>query len=348
MINLGTIINFIKWLIITWKGDTKIKFAKTLLGFGFLLIASSTSYTFVFDNLFFNIDNSTSTGIVIFGAFLSIVGIAIALQRFKELEVNPPYILYVRGMTNMDDKAPRSVLPLNDLSAKDMIYNVSSYDKNSVIGDYAFIKRTIFERIEHSRAPRLYVAALGSFPLQYLIGTLIRNAHSTQIHLLDFDRFSNKWYLLEEFDKKPNLPFHIHDNLPLDTIAVINSIISNNPQEVGIALAYTFDIPQEQIPENVKDNTIILKISCGFGHDNVSSTDAQRALLNDISVLLRGLSGDRDRKIHLFAAAQASFCIALGKSYMDNAHGTIVLHNYNHEIRGYDWSVQFNRGELIA
>jgi len=72
---------------------------------------------------------------------------------------------------------------------------------------------------------------------------------------------------------------------------------------------------------------------------------AQKKLLSDISVIMNTLGKDRPRKIHLFASAQASFCMALGKNYMPNAHHGVVLHNYSRQ-RGYDWSVIYEDDQI--
>jgi len=29
---------------------------------------------------------------------------------------------------------------------------------------------------------------------------------------------------------------------------------------------------------------------------------------------------------------------------MDNAHGSIILYNYNNETKTHDWSIKFNKG----
>jgi len=344
---IGDVANFIKWLVVTWKGDLKFKVALSIIGLGVVLMTSGFSLNVNFENNSVTWDNEAGIIALFFGGVLILSGLYFAYKRFQEIELNPSYILYMRGINNMDTKPPKIALPANDRSAREMIFPLDSYDKNSVLEEYGLMRSLISKRIENGNASHLYVAGLGSFPMQFLLGTLIRNAYSTITYLLDFDRIKNSWYVLEDFNTKAERPTHIYNGGPLDIDSAVNKTLANNPAEVGIALAYTFNIPEKQLPETVRKHTIVLKLSSGHGHDLVSSTAMQRALLNDISRLLRALGSD-ERKVHLFVSAQSSFCIALGKSYMDNAHGSIVLHNYNHKIEGYDWSVGFYRGKLSS
>jgi hypothetical protein len=342
----GDVANFIKWLVVTWKGDLKLKAALKILGWGVLLIAGGFTLNIDYDKFSFTWDNGAGIFALLFGGILTLVGVYFVYKRFKELEANPPYLLYLRGIENMDTRPPKAALPASDRSAREMVFELDSYDKDSVLQEYGLMQSLISKRIENGNASHLYVAGLGSFPMQYLLGTLIRNAYSVITYLLDFDRIKNRWYVLEDFNTKGERPSHIYNGEPLDIDSAVKKVLADDPSEVGIALAYTFDIPEEQLPPTVREHTIVLKLSCGGGHDLISSTAVQRTLLNDISRLLRAM-GSNGRKVHFFAAAQSSFCIALGKSYMDNAHGTVVLHNYNHRIEGYDWSVEFYRGKVF-
>lgn len=343
---LGNILNFFKWAIIAWKGDLKLKTARGMIYLGFLLIGTGFTLNFYYKGLSFILYNEAELPVLSIGVVLIIFGMYLIYKRYKELEANPPYILYVRGMQNMDTNPPLNALPPNDRSARQMVFQVDSYDKKSLLQEYGVMKHLVSQRVENGNASRLYVAGLGSFPMQFLIGALIRNAYSVTTQLLDFDRIKNRWYILEDFSTGADRPTYLHNGAPLDVETAVNKVLVDNPTDVGIALAHTFDIPDGQLPPIVREHTIILKLSCGNGHDLVSSTALQRTLLDDISRLLRALSSD-GRKVHIFAAAQSSFCIALGKSYMDNAHGTLVLYNYNHNIEGYDWSVEFCRGSIV-
>ena len=209
------------------------------------------------------------------------------------------------------------------------------------------MKISFGERIEHQDASKVYIAALASFPALFLVGALFRNAHIETI-LLDYNRYKSTWYRLNEFSGTHESVHHVlADDETMGYEEKLDRILENDPTEVGVALAYTFEIPHEQIPEELKEHTLFLKNSFGYGHDRLSDKESQKKLLSELSPLFNKIyKSNGVKKIHLFVAAQASMAIALGLHYMDNAHGTIVLHNYDNQTKSHNWSVKFNKGEV--
>lgn len=119
--------------------------------------------------------------------------------------------------------------------------------------------------------------------------------------------------------------------------------LNESDADVSIALGYTFPIKKEVIPPSLKDNTLYLTSSENTRHDILSSEESQEALLKDISYYLNSLSKP-NRNIHLFVSAQSSMCMNMGKHYMDNAHGSIILYNYNNGTKTHDWKITFHKG----
>jgi len=227
------------------------------------------------------------------------------------------------------------------------IPKIDSYDKNKLIETYKFTDILIKERVQNKKSQKVYIGALGSFPYLFLLGGLFRNAYS-HIILLDYNRHADgggKWYKLPSINESKEKLTH---QLMYEVKTIeekIDELNKSNSNEVGIALSYTFPINKDAIPMHLKNNILYLQNSYGIGHDKLSNEESQRELLNELSVYLASL-WYKHEKIHLFVSAQSSICINIGKSYMNNAHGVLVLHNYDNDTSKYNWSVEFHKGTI--
>lgn len=343
---MKAIFNFVLLVIGALKGDMWVRAGRAMILLG-VTSASVPTISTVYKDFIISLSNESSTGMEILGGLLIVSGIILIFWRYKEVHAKPPYLVYVKGLSNMEVSNPIKALPANDWHAKSLNYEIKSYERDELIDDYNHMKRTFEQRIEHQNASKVYIASLASFPALFLIGTLFRNAHLETI-LLDYDRYKSKWYPLKEL---PETEVKVH-NVLMGNGSVgyedkLNSILRQNPPEIGIALAYTFDIPEEQIPVGLRDHTIFLKSSLGYGHDKLSNKETQKQLLEELSLLFNKIYKNKGmQKIHLFVSAQASITVALGLHYMDNAHGALVLHNYDNSAKSYNWSIEFNKGQV--
>ena len=263
------------------------------------------------------------------------------------MKKNAITLAYGIGIKNMDIHTPIKAIPRYEQfdCIKINLKEIDSYNKDQVIRNYNFNKELLSDRTLNKNSQKVYVGALGSFPYLFLIGSLFRNAYSNII-ILDYDRFnSNKseWYKLPVFnDKKEKLTHKLmyHDISIEERIKELND---NDSNEVGIALSYTFNINKNAIPKYLQNSILFLQHSYGTGHDKLSNEEVQKELLKELSTYI-SLLWSNHNKVHLFVSAQSSICINIGKIYMDNAHGTVVLHNYDNESKTYNWSIDFNKG----
>lgn len=344
---MKSLVNFVLLIIGSLKGDMWVRTGRAMLVLG-ATSASIPTLSAKYKNIIeLTLSNDTSIMVEIMGVILILSGVALIFWRFWSLQAKPPYLVYVRGLSNMEVSDPVKALPKSDWHAKSLNYRIQSYERDSLIQKYNHMKISYEERIEHQDASKVYIAALASFPALFLVGTLFRNAHIETI-LLDYNRHKSKWYQLKELSDREDPVHHV---LAEDETVVyeekLNQILENSPTEVGVSLAYTFEIPNEQIPEELREHTLFLKSSLGYGHDKLSDKESQKELLNELSLLFNQIYKSRGvQKIHLFVSAQASMTIALGLNYMDNAHGVIVLHNYDNQAKTYNWSIAFNKGEV--
>jgi len=346
---MKSLVNFILLIIGALKGDIWVRTGRAMLVLG-ATSASIPTLSAKYKNIVeFTLSNDTSIMVEITGVVLILSGVVLIFWRFWSLQAKPPYLVYVRGLSNMEVSDPIKALPKSDWHAKSLNYEIQSYNRDKLIEDYKHMKRTFEQRIEHQNASKVYIASLASFPALFLVGTLFRNAHIETI-LLDYNRHKSKWYQLKELSDREDPVHHVlAEDETVGYEEKLNQILENTPTEVGVSLAYTFEIPNEQIPEELREHTLFLKSSLGCGHDKLSDKESQKELLNELSLLFNHISKSKGvQKIHLFVSAQASMTIALGLNYMDNAHGIIVLHNYDNQAKTYNWSIAFNKGTVTV
>ncbi|EFM2220972.1 hypothetical protein HCQ77_002670, partial [Escherichia coli] len=110
---------------------------------------------------------------------------------FSLRDLNKRDIALIRayGFENTDPQAAEKMLSFREKS-KILHVDFKAFDsrnKNNNLSNAGFIRQVIRERIHHSGATAAYVAALGSVPYLYMIGSFMTDGHLT-LKLFDFDR----------------------------------------------------------------------------------------------------------------------------------------------------------------
>lgn len=345
---MKSIMNFILKIFELLKSDPEIGLVK-------YLITAGVSSNGIGSIIYHYQDKSTqhtlsySSGFDITGYILIFIGLVILIRRYFTMKNNAVTLAYGIGIENMDIHVPIQAIPKYERfdCIKINLATIDSYDRDKVIDNYKFNKTLIEQRIQNRNSVKVYVGALGSFPYLFLLGTLFRNAYSN-IVILDYDRHAQgggKWYKLPPMNENNLKVCHELMYSEMSIEDKINELNNSSSDEVGIALSYTFTVKKEAIPSQLQDNTLYLKNSLGIGHDKLSNEEAQKVLLNEFSAYIATL-WNQHKKVHLFVSAQASMCINIGKSYMNNAHGVLVLHNYDNNAKSYNWSIEFDRGTI--
>jgi len=343
---MKTIMNFILKILELLKGDAQTKIAKYLIGSALLLLVGIGTLKFNYKE--YSLEYTDEINIM--GYLLLMIGLVMIVHRYLTIRNNPISLVYGKGMENMDMHSPIEAVPKYErfdcISLN--IKEINSYDKKAVIEDYTFNKTLLENRIQNKNSKKVYVGALGSFPYLFLLGNLFKNAYSN-VQVLDFNRYKDggKWYklpLLYEGEKAITHKIISSNNKSIqETITDLNDRENN---EVGIALGYTFSINKNAIPKTLEENTLYLETSLGTEHDILSSEEVQTKLLKELSNFMASLWTGHE-KIHLFVSAQSSMCINIGKMYMNNAHGKLIIYNYDNDSKSYNWSIEFNKGNLI-
>lgn len=343
---LKSIGNFLLFIVKLFRTDIKVSIARTLLSSGIILAAGGPTYNLLFikDDIEvkLQVDN---TGYILLGLGITLIIISVLmLMKFYNSVSKNSYLYFSPLLEGMDKEMPRYAVDKEDkysVTTQNIGVNVDSYNKEEVIEEYNYLKKSFEKRLDHSESNKVYMAVIGSFPYMYLLGTLLRNGH-IQSFIMDYSNEKQEWYVLQPLGPKSH---HVVTNTSNSLDDEINILSQNSSSDIGIALSYTYDIYQNTIPDNLKNNTLYLQNSFGQGHYLLSSEETQQSLIDELLQFIQRLS-QNGKTIHLFVSAQASFCVNLGKRYQNNVTGEIVLHNYNSESKLYDWSIKFNRGNV--
>lgn len=330
MNTLSKFINFFAYLFEVYMSTSPFKISKWIMFSGLTLIVGFNLMGYLkYGKLEISLIYNDSPFVTYVALILIGIGLILSVISYFTLlfQGRNNVLFYIKGMSNMNIKAPEDALSGFERSKQHSEeYEVDSYNKNDLKLKYEEIKNDISRRKGFKNAEKIYIATLGSFPLLFLLGYLTRNSF-LKVEILDYNRHSSnggKWYKLDKFYFS-DVNHEIY-NSDLTIKEEIERLKNLENDEVGIALAYTFNIEKSSIPSNLQDKTLYLKNSLDIGHDKLSNKDIQKQLLQEISLYMGELSNTK-KKIHLFVSAQASMCVNLGKSYMEKTHANIYLYH---------------------
>lgn len=159
---------------------------------------------------------------------------------------------------------------------------------------------------------------------------------------MDFNRNTNVWELLKPLGEPSKYKL---SNSSESIESKIDDLVKDNFDEVGIAIANTFEIIKESIPDYLQSHTLFIEPEIGQGINIINNKTTQASLLTHITEIMGNLS-NKKKKIHLFVCGRSAFCIELGMYYMPRTHSSVVLHNYNNITKDRDWNITLENGEL--
>lgn len=176
-------------------------------------------------------------------------------------------------------------------------------------------------------------------PFLFAAGTLLSNKNSVVAY--DWDRTSEEWHALKAPSKKLTLTFDKHE---------IDEGI--DPAEIAIAVQATFKISPEEIRKKTGSNTIFLGKICNntgerfdFKPDLLAAKLDQEICAKEFEQFLNSLHAKYNslKKIHIFIAAQASFCFLLGRQVVPKNHGNVIVYQFEKGGESvYPWGVSIS------
>lgn len=333
------------------KGDTEAKIGFVIFNGGLLLTAGAsysitTSYKNS-DGKEFAFSASVNGGdwfLLILGLLFLIAGFALLIHRYRTLnkksELKNIALFFMPGFGNLNENSCKYALPpIEQNNVREVKFKcLPSYEADKVAKEYQYLVRDIIDRLEHNGVEKAYLAALGSVPYLYLIGTLFRNGH-IPLRVLEHDRSNDKWHLLQDLGQDESLQYSFKNNYGDDALSIVKA---NSKNEIGFSISFTNAVLEKELPLELQGHTLDAKLQTGYRFDAIPTDPVQDDIVKELAHTITFLAKKAD-KIHLFICTQGSIAIKLGKLYQDNMSGFVVIHNYDPEQKTYNWAIEFDR-----
>lgn len=301
-------------------------------------IAIIDGLTFTYQKLS-NLSTLFGVAFLVSGFFLWCICAYISLRDLNKRDIA---LIRAYGFENTDPQAAEKMLSLRE-KAKILHVDFKSFDsrdKNNNLSNANFIRQTIRERIHHTDATTAYVAALGSVPYLYMIGSFMTDGHLA-LKLFDFDRNKKAFHPLDA----PPTNAEIVKLYNGQKINDSKCVPSNNRRVIGLAISFTMEILEKDLPAEFIGHTLHVQLNTGFRFDNLPEEDEQEKIVKSLSYIISELKKQAD-EVHLFVSAQASVVVRLGTLYQEGLHGAISIWQWNSIANKYDWCLKVTSNNI--
>ncbi|WP_107759862.1 SAVED domain-containing protein [Dickeya sp. Secpp 1600] len=275
-----------------------------------------------------------------FGVVFLVFGFALwcisAFLSLRDLNKRDIALIRAYGFENIDPQAAEKNLSFRE-KAKILHVDFKAFDsrdRNNNLTKANFIRQTIRERIHHTGAAIAYVCSLGSVPYLYMIGSFMTDGHLAR-KLFDFDRDKNAFRPLDAPPTNANLVKWYNGQQITDS----KFVPSNNGRVIGLAIAFTMEILEKDLPPDFIGHTLHARLNSGFRFDNLPEEDEQEKIVKSLSYIISELKKQAD-EVHLFISAQASVVVRLGTLYQEGLHGAVTIWHWNSVTNKYEWSLK--------
>ncbi|WP_226093333.1 SAVED domain-containing protein [Dickeya oryzae] len=274
-----------------------------------------------------------SLSFIVIGFILWCICVYLALRDLNKRDIA---LIRAYGFENTDPQAAERVLSSRE-KAKILPVDFKAFDsrdKNNNLSNASFIRQTIRERIHHTDATTAYVAALGSVPYLYMIGSFMTDGHLA-LKLFDFDRGKKVFHSLDA----PPTNAEIVKRYNGQQISDSKYVPSNNGKVIGLAISFTMEILEKDLPAEFIGHTLHAQLNTGFRFDNLPEEEEQEKIVKSLSYIISELKKQAD-EVHLFVSAQASLIVRLGTLYQEGLHGAISIWHWNSIANHYEWCLK--------
>lgn len=191
--------------------------------------------------------------------------------------------------------------------------------------------------ILHHDCKKVFLGGRGRVPLLVAYGSRFRNI-SANIVYFDQMHLDSKWYLLDDEDENIEL------NYP-----TINEIHPTMEGEVGLAVCFTTQIEEHQLPMYIQGHTLVISPTKNVGRNLIKNQANLQRISRELKTIIDQLSSKENCKtIHLFLSVQSSLALEIGRNYQEGTHKPWIVHNFNASQGKYEWAIQLSRDKIEA
>lgn len=264
------------------------------------------------------------------GFILGLLAVYLIIKEGKNRDIA---LISASGFTNFNPTAAVDSLSSNEKNKTVPITfpTIDSRQRNSVLRDIAFYQRTIQERVYHKETKYAYICAIGSVPYLFALGTCFRDGHLPITHF-EHERTKNKYHRLDDFPTNRALVSSFRGSVLTD----FTVITADANGKIGVAISFSLKINDADIPEELRNHTLHLKLDGGYRFDNLPNEEEQARVASEISNIIAQLNKNAD-EVHLFISAQASLVLRLGTLYQQGVHGKLTVHHWDVSSNKYLW-----------
>lgn len=218
--------------------------------------------------------------------------------------------------------------------------NMDTYKNKAIELFNAEQKVGIYERfIFNDNCTKIYLGGRARIPFLVAYGTRFKNA-GAQIVYYDQLHRNTKWSLLNE----------VSHSISIEKENDINGLTSNSSGEIGLAVSFTTQILETQLPNSLQNHTLFIKPNCTQETNLIKNQENLQAIGQEIKKIIETLHKKNQNitKIHLFLAIQVSLAIEIGRNYQEGMHAEWVVHNFEPSSGGYAWSINISKDSILS
>jgi hypothetical protein len=172
-------------------------------------------------------------------------------------------------------------------------------------------------------------------PFLVAYGSRFRNI-SAKIVYFDQLHQNQQWGLLND----------MNENISI-TYEDIESIEANENGDIGLAISFTSQILESQLPISIKDHTLMISSSIEPTRNLIKNQENLQKISHEIKSIIDKLSSKTNCKyIHMFLSVQTSVALEIGRNYQEGMHNNFIVHNFDAVEGKYGWRIKICKNKI--
>ena len=339
--------NKIKWLVERFLDFRRKGYPLTAMGVTLLIATvpfkcSSVVIDFPENNYIESLEltcNDESILTIPFSIFIVLIGSLMIWFELRSFARTTSRVL-ITGMPGLSSDFPMNILNRREQKLAREPVELGLVDvTNDNLSDHidlynAELRVDLFKRLVlHQDCTKLYIGGLTRVPMLVAYGAFLRNV-SSKVTYFDKLHKEGDWHLLNDEDADISFSDFNFIKKP------------NEHGDVGLAVGFSSEILEEQLPERYQGYTTILKPSTQEDRNLVKNQDNLERLGMDIKRLIDQLNNSEVLRVHLFLSVQSTLAIEIGRRFQEGMHRNWVIHNFDAQSGKYSSAIELNKNGI--
>lgn len=275
----------------------------------------------------------------IVSAVLLVIGVVLIFSELKSKSRHTSKV-FIASLPGVSREFPDEILDPAEkefcreavILGQAMMGNDENFNRQIQLYNSELLVDILNRFIVHDGCKRLYLGGLARIPFLVAYGYMLKNLRCSVVYFDKFHR-DGSWKLLDDEDMRIDLCLHQTGN-----------IVPSRSGDVGLAIGFTTPINQDQLPENLRGNTLILSSNQTSERNLVKNQENLNRISDKVCQIIDELSGKIGcKKIHLFFSVQSALAIDIGRRYQEGTHKNWVIHNFSPKSNSYTWALELSK-----